>query len=103
MTVTRKESSGVTDVEAEKKDKDAMEAAPPDGGLHAWIIVLASFLTNGIIFGIHNCYGILYVRLKDEMERTGVSDAATKACKSFIDHYLTRRELSLSFVFLRPT
>ena len=56
----------------------------PDGGIHAWIIVVASFLTNGIIFGIHNCYGILYIWLKEELERSGVSDAATKSCKSHL-------------------
>ncbi|XP_046650713.1 monocarboxylate transporter 10-like [Daphnia pulicaria] len=54
-------------------------SAPPDGGLHAWFIVFASFLTNGIIFGIHNCYGIIYLRLRMELERTGVADAALKA------------------------
>jgi hypothetical protein len=59
-------------------------SAPPDGGLHAWFIVFASFLTNGIIFGIHNCYGIIYLRLRMELERTGVADAALKACKSFL-------------------
>ena len=71
------------DVEAsEKRKKNTMtDEAIPDGGLHAWIIVLASFLTNGIIFGIHNCYGILYLRLKNELEQSGVGDAATKACK----------------------
>jgi hypothetical protein len=53
------------DVEAAANDRNQRKvsiesehpSAPPDGGLHAWFIVLASFLTNGIIFGIHNCYG----------------------------------------------
>lgn len=57
------------------------ESLAPDGGLHAWLIVVASFLTNGIVFGIHNCYGIIYLRLRSELEQAGVSDAALKACK----------------------
>ena len=81
-------SKDSTDVEAEtrwkkenfSKDSDDVNS-PPDGGLQAWIIVLASFLTNGIIFGIHNCYGIIYLRLKTELQESGVSDASTKACK----------------------
>ena len=78
-----------SDMEAETNSKDrrnhrnSMDVNQvPDGGLHAWLVVVASFLTNGIIFGIHNCYGIIYVRLKSELEQSGVSDAATKACKS---------------------
>ena len=58
--------------------------SPPDGGLLAWFIVIASFLTNGIIFGIHNCYGILYVHLKSQLEQHGIEGAATKACKEMI-------------------
>jgi hypothetical protein len=57
---------------------------PPDGGLHAWFIVFASFLTNGIVFGIHNCYGIIYLRLRVQLEQAGVSEAALKACKFFL-------------------
>ena len=74
-----------SDVEGEdNSDRKSNSGAddPPDGGFHAWLIVIASFLTNGIVFGIHNCYGIIYLRLKSELERTGVNDAALKACKS---------------------
>ena len=53
----------------------------PDGGVRAWLIVIASFLTNGLIFGIHNCYGIIYLELKNQLEESDVADAATKACK----------------------
>lgn len=75
------------DVEAESYSKKNCTkiseeiVLPPDGGLYAWIIVVASFLTNGIIFGIHDCYGIIYLRLKTELEESGVTNAATKACK----------------------
>lgn len=66
-----------------KRSSGSIDSTIPDGGFHAWLIVVASFLTNGIVFGIHNCYGIIYLRLRSELERSGVSDAATKACKFF--------------------
>ena len=36
------------------------------------------FLANGIVFGIINTFGILFVKLKKDMEDAGVEDAATK-------------------------
>ena len=39
------------------------------------------FLVNGIIFGIINTFGILFVHLKKDMEDAGVEDAATKCGK----------------------
>ena len=73
LPIERRPARGATDTYADVAD----------GGLHAWIIVVASFLTNGIIFGIHNCYGIIYLSLKSELEQAGVADAATKSCKLF--------------------
>uniref|UniRef100_A0A0P5MMK7 Monocarboxylate transporter n=1 Tax=Daphnia magna TaxID=35525 RepID=A0A0P5MMK7_9CRUS len=75
------------DVEATANDRSGRKVSrqcehpslPPDGGLHAWFIVFASFLTNGIVFGIHNCYGIIYLRLKTHLEQAGVNEAALKA------------------------
>ncbi len=79
-------SGDLEEVESSKSGRKGNSGTddPPDGGFHAWLIVIASFLTNGIVFGIHNCYGIIYVRLKSELERTGVNDAALKACKSSV-------------------
>ncbi|KAI9560776.1 hypothetical protein GHT06_011728 [Daphnia sinensis] len=76
-----------SDVEATANDRSGRKVShqcehpslPPDGGLHAWFIVFASFLTNGIVFGIHNCYGIVYLRLKTHLEQAGVNEAALKA------------------------
>ncbi|KAG8195907.1 hypothetical protein JTE90_001142 [Oedothorax gibbosus] len=42
---------------------------PPDGGW-GWVVCLASFWTNGTIFGIMNCFGVLYVKLKDKFAET---------------------------------
>ena len=54
---------------------------PADGGLRAWLVVLVSFLCNGVIFGIINCYGVLYVAFLEQMETAGVANAAFKCCE----------------------
>lgn len=53
---------------------------PPDGGW-GWVVCLASFWTNGTIFGIMNCFGVLYVKLKDKFGDTH-EEAAFVTCKS---------------------
>merc|ERR1712192_309312 len=64
-------------------DKDSQHEAnskvePPDGGAWAWLVMSACFLVNGIIFGIINTFGILFVELKKEMVANGVEDASAK-------------------------
>jgi len=54
------------------------QAQPPDGGCWAWLVLLGCFLVNGIIFGIINTFGILFVKLIQEMEKAGVEDATSK-------------------------
>eukprot|EP00092_Neocalanus_flemingeri_P032266 GFUD01035077.1.p1 GENE.GFUD01035077.1~~GFUD01035077.1.p1 ORF type:complete len:470 (+),score=60.91 GFUD01035077.1:250-1659(+) len=54
------------------------ENHPPDGGFWAWLVMGSCFLANGIVFGIINTFGILFVKLKADMEEAGVEDAATK-------------------------
>jgi len=58
--------------------KKQEEIVPPDGGFWAWLVMISCFLVNGIIFGIINTFGILFVQLKKDMEEAGVADAATK-------------------------
>jgi len=58
--------------------KKQEEISPPDGGFWAWLVMISCFLVNGIIFGIINTFGILFVQLKKDMEEAGVADAATK-------------------------
>ena len=63
-------------------DPAATTVHPPvDGGLRAWLVVLVSFLCNGVIFGIINCYGVLYVSFLEQMETAGVANAAFKCCE----------------------
>jgi hypothetical protein len=43
--------------------------------------MVTCFLCNGIIFGIINTFGILFVKLRADLEAAGVEDAAFKCCK----------------------
>ncbi|XP_045111368.1 monocarboxylate transporter 10-like isoform X3 [Portunus trituberculatus] len=51
---------------------------PPDGGVRAWLVMLASFLCNGIIFGIINTSGIIYVKIAAHLKEAGDPNAAFK-------------------------
>ena len=62
----------------EDEERRRTEVVPPDGGAWAWLVMVACFLVNGIIFGIINTFGILFVRLKQVMEESGVEDASAK-------------------------
>lgn len=52
-----------------------------DGGLRAWLIVLSSFMCNGLIFGVINSYSQVYVELQKILEANGVQEAGGKAGK----------------------
>ena len=57
------------------------EKQPPDGGFRAYTVLFASFLCNGLIFGIVNTYSIVYVEVFATFTKNGVANAASKACK----------------------
>ena len=40
--------------------------------------MICSFLVNGIVFSIINTFGILFVKLKEDLEKSGDEDAAFK-------------------------
>jgi len=62
----------------EDRPRKEQEVVPPDGGFWAWLVMTACFLTNGIIFGIINTFGVLFVKLRSDMEEAGEEDAAFK-------------------------
>ena len=77
------ETSTSTNTNISEKSSDTnserySDQEPPDGGCWAWLVLLGCFLVNGIIFGIINTFGILFVELKQEMDKAGVEDAASK-------------------------
>ncbi|KAK4310728.1 hypothetical protein Pmani_017715 [Petrolisthes manimaculis] len=52
---------------------------PPDGGCRAYIVMMASFLCNGIIFGIINTSGLIYEKISIKLENDGDENASFKA------------------------
>ena len=42
----------------------------PDGGVKAWIIVLAAFFVQFIAVGLQNSSGVLYTALVDEYQKS---------------------------------
>ncbi|XP_034829296.1 monocarboxylate transporter 10 [Maniola hyperantus] len=52
---------------------------PPDGGFRAYTIILGSFLTNGLVFGIINSYSVIYIVLQKKLEAENVSNAGSRA------------------------
>ena len=70
------EPDGVSDRDSDRAstrtDHDHQDdPQPPDGGFWAWLVLVGCFLVNGIIFGIINTFGILFVQLKKDMEAAG--------------------------------
>ena len=57
---------------------------PPDGGVRAWAVMLASFLCNGIIFGIINTSGITYAKILGKLQESGDPNAAFKGCECYL-------------------
>ncbi|XP_018916431.1 monocarboxylate transporter 10 isoform X1 [Bemisia tabaci] len=55
------------------------DASPPDGGARAWTIVLASFLCNGLAFGVINSGSFINDKLRSKYEASGMSEPALKA------------------------
>ncbi|CAL4133681.1 unnamed protein product, partial [Meganyctiphanes norvegica] len=51
---------------------------PPDGGIRAWSVCIASLLCNGIIFGTINSSGLIYERIHNELKEKGDETAALK-------------------------
>lgn len=62
-------------------DTDLDTKTPPDGGMRAWMIVVAAFLVNGIVFGVINSYSIIYTVLEKHIHQEGIPNPESKAGK----------------------
>lgn len=60
-----------------EEEYNKREFVPPDGGFQAWLVMACCFLCNGVIFGIINSYGVIFVYLKEGYKDD--DEAATKA------------------------
>ncbi|CAD6227840.1 GSCOCG00006298001-RA-CDS [Cotesia congregata] len=52
---------------------------PPDGGVRAWMILLGSFIINGVLFSIINSYSLMQVQLTEKLKDLGETNAEAKA------------------------
>ncbi|GBP42322.1 Histone-lysine N-methyltransferase SETMAR [Eumeta japonica] len=57
-----------------------LEKGPPDGGIRAYLIMVGSFLTNGLLFGVINSYSVIYRVLQEQLSEKGVDNSASRAC-----------------------
>lgn len=57
----------------EKNQEVEDEMVAPDGGW-GWMVCLGAFITNFVVFGTHNTYGVIYGTLIKEL---GISSAET--------------------------
>ena len=60
--------------------------------------MITCFLCNGLAMGINNAYGVIYVRLVEELE--GDPNAASKACKCYYLTYLGKCVISAEVIVL---
>lgn len=72
--ISREETNGV------HKPKE-IKRRPPDGGTRAYMVLFASFLTNGLLFGVINSYGVIYKHLQKKLEQEEIPNSEARACK----------------------
>ncbi|XP_031828818.1 monocarboxylate transporter 10-like protein kar isoform X2 [Nomia melanderi] len=65
-----------------RKDPEAIaqnNIAPPDGGMRAWMIMIGSFVINGVLFSVINSYSLIYLELQKRLLDAGDVAASSKA------------------------
>lgn len=65
-----------------RKDLEANDqnvVTPPDGGLRAWMIMIGSFIINGVLFSVINTYSLIYLELQKRLLESGETGASSKA------------------------
>lgn len=61
---------------------------PPDGGLRAWMIMIGSFMINGVLFSIINTYSLIYPELQKRLTEAGDTEVSSKAGTIFSRKYI---------------
>lgn len=62
-----------------KNVDDPNAIVPPDGGLRAWMIMIGSFVINGVLFSVINTYSLIYLELQKSLLESGETAASSKA------------------------
>ncbi|XP_050429209.1 monocarboxylate transporter 10 [Adelges cooleyi] len=61
------------------KQQSDLSGTRSEWSFRACLVVLASFICNGLVFGFINSYSVTYVYLLKKLEDAGVGDASSKA------------------------
>ncbi|XP_076167618.1 monocarboxylate transporter 10-like protein kar isoform X2 [Ptiloglossa arizonensis] len=61
------------------ESEDQNVVLPPDGGLRAWMIMIGSFVINGVLFSVINTYSLIYLELQKRLLESGDTSASAKA------------------------
>lgn len=90
MTETNAENGNCLKLQEETKgfeEDDHVEEeewVAADGGFRAWLVLVASFLCNGVLFGLINSYSVLNEELHQNLVESNVTDASSKAGKCML-------------------
>ncbi|XP_076762667.1 monocarboxylate transporter 10-like protein kar isoform X2 [Xylocopa sonorina] len=79
---TDKDDENRVSLNASRKDPEVDDRngmVPPDGGARAWIIMISSFVINGILFSVINTYSLIYLELQKRLLESGDNAASLKA------------------------
>lgn len=79
VTVSLRASQNGTLRRASTHNEDTF--TPPDGGTRAWLVMIGSFLCNGILFGVINSYSVFHSEIYEDLKNKNVSEANSKAGK----------------------
>lgn len=52
---------------------------PPDGGFRAYAVMVGSFLTNGLLFGVINSYSVIYTELVKQLQFAKIPNPESRA------------------------
>ena len=50
-----------------RAEVDLARNTKPDGG-YGWAVCCGTFIVNFVVFGIHNSFGVVYVKLLDDLK-----------------------------------
>lgn len=80
-----KDEDDRTSMNNPRKDVEANDqniVTPPDGGLRAWMVMIGSFVINGVLFSVINTYSLIYLELQKRLLESGETAASSKAGES---------------------
>ncbi|CAK9814391.1 Monocarboxylate transporter 10 [Anthophora plagiata] len=79
---TDKDEEDQPSMNTSRKDPEADGSnvvTPPDGGMRAWMIMIGSFVINGVLFSVINTYSLIYLELQKRLLESGETAASSKA------------------------